>query len=266
MQRKTVTLPKMIFELIDRLKNGYREIVYDTLFRAMFDNKEINYDGLPDEVVNVLIVAKYELRKIKSKYENGCVEKTYNNTPTFASKNLRSENKQNISNIEQEQAKVSPRACACDNIYSNNKNNKINKSINNNKQTNIISETEYKSKDLCEFELTQDNRDVAEFCMESLQSKIDEISSLDPVLAGKFTELAERVASQVRPMKLQGYYLAPEVILEKYINFFRCPQPAVAVERLNTIYSDFETKNNTIKISNSFKYLVAYFYNKACEY
>lgn len=104
MQRQMVSMPKMIYELINRLKNGYRELAYDTLFRAMFDNKEIKYDDLPDEVINVLIVAKYELKKIKSKYENGRVEKTKSNDPIFASKNSRSETKRNEANLSENSA------------------------------------------------------------------------------------------------------------------------------------------------------------------
>lgn len=93
-KRKSVTLSDIIFGLIDRLSDAERLIAYDSINRPLFYGKEIDYKGLPDRVQDVLIVANYEIRKMQTKYKNGCSEKRVFNSDASSCQNLGSKNKQ----------------------------------------------------------------------------------------------------------------------------------------------------------------------------
>ena len=277
MQRKTVLINRDIYSMLKDLNSNDRHIIWDLVLESLFDGKmpSLEEDSMySDSIKNSFILLRYELNKLQKQYDNGKKntqkKSTQNSTQSFCP----FEDTQSVPTIAKEVHSV-PSTSANINVsynISNNKNNnnKINNNIYNinnidNKQTNKIINNKYISKDLCDFTLTQENREVAEFWKDTLQEKIKEVADLNPVLTSRFSELVNRVAEQVRPIKLQGYYTAPEVVLEKYLNFFRCDHSTEIIKRLNQIYEGFEIKTTTTNINNTFKYLVAYFYNKACE-
>jgi len=96
--REKTTITAFVFELIDKLKDGIRERAYDIIFRSMFHNKEIKYDdpNLTDDIKNVLITAKYELKNMRSKYNNRVGKKVVKTADTFACKNSSNETERKV--------------------------------------------------------------------------------------------------------------------------------------------------------------------------
>lgn len=282
MQRKTVSMPRMVFELINKLDNGQREIAYDTIFRALFNDKDITYNDLPERVSDVLIVAKYELKKVKTKFDNGCVKKLKNDTPIFASKSYGSEMKRNEANLSEPATS-----------YLNNKlnNNIYNIYTNTNKQTkeNTIKENKVttelnaqnedkqsgenhdngdqknnqtKTQDPCDFELTSENHDKAQFYCSVLQDKSECI--VDNFVKYRFLELAQRLCQEQTPLKIKGVYTSPDEILNKLVNLFRC-EPETSNKQLIEVFEYFDEKVETGTIKNTYKYLISILYNVARE-
>lgn len=276
MQRKTVSMPRMVFELINKLDNGQREIAYDTIFRALFNDKDITYNDLPERVSDVLIVAKYELKKVKTKFDNGCVKKLKNDTPIFASKSYGSEMKRNEANLSEPATS-----------YFNNKLNNNIYNIYTNKQTkeNTIKEnkatidrntqppqkqddngeqknSQTKTQDPCDFELTSENLNKAQFYYSILQDKSECIA--DNFVKSRFLELAQRLCQEQTPLKIKGVYTSPDEILNKFVNLFRC-EPKTSNKQLIEVFEYFDEKVETGTIKNTYKYLISIFYNVARE-
>lgn len=275
MQRKTITISRELFQGLKEFNQNTRQRLLYYVLDSLFDGKTATNEEIPEDIRDAYIGFKYEFNKIQKQFENGKKSVQKKSTQIFTQSLCPLEDTQ-LDPIQPNLTQVEPRThthAIGNKLYNkininNNNNNKINNiyNINNidNKQTNKIINNKYISKDLCDFTLTQENRDVTEWWLDILHEKITKIAELEPVLASRFSELVNRVAEQVRPIKLQGYYTAPEVVLEKYLNFFCC-ESAEAIKRLSQIYEGFEIKTTTTNINNTFKYLVAYFYNKACE-
>lgn len=276
MQRKTVVISRDLYLMLKAINKSDRYIIWDLILDNLFDGKkpELSEESeYSESVKNAFICLGLELNKLQKQFENGKKNTQKKSTQNFTQSFCPFDDTQ-INPSKSNQIKNRPSTSDDINVsynigYTNNNNinnNKNNNIYNNiyNKQTNEINNNKYKSKDLCEFQLTQENRDIAEYLQDALNEKIKNVADQSPAMANRFSELVERVATQVRPLKVQGYYTAPEVILEKYLNLFCC-ETSEAVSRLGEMYSDIDEKTTTTQINNIFKYTVAYFYNKSCE-
>lgn len=250
--RKSVTLPAVIFELIDKLEDKLRLIAYDIIFRAMFNDKEIDYSSseIPDAVKNVLIVAKYELRKIKTKYENGCAIKTYNEAETFACKNERSKENQN-------KAKESARAR---DIYNTNNNLNTNKedlediirnvihelSINNNSNLSdcLLNETEMNLQSICEQ-------------IDEYDKQLDFVNA-DTCL--RFKNMMKNLAKSKKPIGIGEEVLMPADILSKIAG--NLPRKINLINFMEKLKNMFKSADDSPTIRNKYRYLIASIYNE----
>jgi len=257
--RKSVTLPAHIFELIDKLEDTFRLMAYDIIFRAMFENKPIEYNSsnIPDVVKNVLICAKYELKKIKSKYENGCVEKTYNEVETFACKNERSKKNQIT-------AKESTRARDICNTNNN---------LNTNKEDleDIVSKLihklglNYNNKSICLSESLNDDFDEPTRIKLYLQNICEQIQEYDKLTKYKNSEqcfrlekLFRRLAKSSEPIGIGDEILFPVQILDKISGAFpRAKGLERFIKRFDELCKIAETSAH-----NQYRYLVASIYNE----
>lgn len=269
MKRQSVTLPALIFELIDRLSDEHQLITYQVIFRAMFFGKELEYKGLPSEVQNVLIVAKYELRKMQTKYENGCVKKTIKADIPFACKNELSETNQN-------KAKESARARNnSNNTY--NKNIPINSNINN-KLRNKVNIQENKllnynnNQSICLSEENDDEEFDEEFDDETkislyLQNICEQIHEYDKLtkfahtnLCGRFEKMIRKLAKSSEPIGVGGDILFPVQILDKISGVMpRAKELGSFMKSFNNLCKITDTSN---QIKNKYRYLVASIYNE----
>lgn len=271
MKRKSVTLPDVIFELINRLSDEHQLLAYQVVFRAMFFGKELEYDGLPSEVQNVLIVAKYELRKMQTKYENGCVKKTIKADIPFACKNELSETNQN-------KAKESARAR---NISSNtyNKNIPINSNINNklrNKVNNCIQENKLlnynNNQSICLSEENDDEEFEEEFDDETkislyLQNICEQIHEYDKLtkfahtnLCGRFEKMIRKLSKSSKPIGIGDDILLPVQILNKISGAI--PKARELGSFMKSFNNLCKLADNSNQIKNKYRYLIASIYNE----
>lgn len=295
--RKTVTISRNIFEMLKEINFNDRHIIWDMILDSLFDGKkpQIKGDDIhSDSIRNAFICLNHELNILQKQFDNGkksvqknskqkntgllCPDENPQLDPTSPSLtqldppaendinvtyniNNKSNNNKNINNNTNKQTLINT-----NNINNNIYNNKLNKQeiINNNIINNNETAEKYTTKDTCYFKLTEQNREVTKFWLENLTQKIKDIEEYAPNIAVRFAELVNRVAGELNPLKVQGYYTAPEIILEKYIELFRC-EPAEAVERLEAIFEKIDKKVVTGDISNAYKYQVALIYNIASD-
>lgn len=194
LKRKSVTLSDVIFGLVDRLPDEERLIAYDSINRPLFHGKEINYKGLPDRVQDVLIVANYELRKMQTKYKNGCSEKRVFGSGAFPCENLGSKNKRK--KATKKQAKPSD--------YYNNINNYIyilNQSIN---QSVFLGDKTQEAL-LVLVELAKSVKDLAPTEACRLLEAVERLSEVEDVkVAGKMVcqeELVTQIKQRLQSLK-----------------------------------------------------------------
>lgn len=256
-KRKKLTISFEVFEILNNLKEDTRNKVWNKLLKYFFMGTPPNLESEPEAIQNAFICLKYELNKIEKQFNNGCKNKT-RSSPVFLSST------QSVCQTMPTNAKLSQTMPVSDYMYNNIYNNII---YNTNKHNNTNIKQETIKKDVCLFELSEENKINSKWWQERLRTEIKRIELKTPRNAGRFGELIQRVSQEQSPVKIQGYYMAPELILEKYLNIFRC-ETNEAVERIEKLYINIDNKieKNDPKITNIYKYMVAYFYNVACEY
>lgn len=271
MQRKTVTISRTIFEMLKELNSNDRHIIWDMILESLFDGKKPQINGEDihsDSIRNAFICLNHELNILQKQYENrvSSQKKSKQNSRGLLCPNECIQSYPTLSNLNQVYPTTSSDINVSYNINNHkNNNNKINNNIyNTNQQTNNIQSKTIK-KDTIEFALTDENKQCAVWWKERLQDETKKIEKINHVVAYKFDELVKRIAGELKPLKVQGYYTAPEVILEKYLDIFRC-EPEEAEMRLEEIFDTIEERTSKIKINNKYKYLVGYIYNVACDY
>lgn len=251
--RQSVALPRMIYELIRGLKNPEHQLLaYQTIFDALFSNREIDYysEAIPDDVRNILIVAKYRIKEMKEKYEYGCIEKTLSAGIPFACKNK-------TSSTEVNQGKQSPHARVEKNKNINNINSiQKNKFINyNNNQSICLSEEQGD-----EFEFDEPTR--INLYLQDLCEQIHEYDKLtkfvNAELCLRLEKLFRKLAKSSEPIGIGDDILLPVQILDKISGAFpRARNLGRFMNRFNELCKYAETSAR-----NQYRYLVASIYNE----
>lgn len=95
--RNTVTLSKEFFEASEKMIDSDRLLFFDTIFNHFFKGENIRYSEIKSPIVSVaLAILTPTLRKLQSKFENGC-QKKEKTTSIFLCRQKTSESQANLS-------------------------------------------------------------------------------------------------------------------------------------------------------------------------
>ena len=276
-KRQTITLTRDFYNATKWMKDENRLEFYDTVFRSLFDNKSIDYEKIKSEnVASALAILSPALSAITSKYENRVGKKLKSTPSPFLCSPSSIEMERNGTNLSEPATSYLNNKLNNNiyNIYTNKQTKE--KTIKENKATTDrntqppkkqddngdqkINQT--KTQDPCDFELTSENLNKAQFYCSVLQDKSECIA--DNFVKARFLELAQRLCQEQTPLKIKGVYTSPDEILNKYVSLFAGESDAIN-KKLIEIFSYFDDKVEQGTVKNTYKYLVSILYNIARE-
>lgn len=241
-KRKTLTLPRAeFFEPLKHLEPEIKHSVLDAILDFFFEDKSICYSDYDSPTRTALACIMPGLRRVQAQFDNGKSEKKLK------------QNTQGLfcpfeeSQIEPNQAN---RNLADSSILYNNiiNNNMINKQTINKQQLSAdeMRKTEVYSKLRREIEKLKTNP-----CTSEQRATIIRVE-----------DLITRLALEIEPQIVNRQPVAVADILERYLQAFN-HEPQTTLKNLERIFSLLDEACIEKKITNSYKYLIALFYNQA---
>lgn len=143
-------------------------------------------------------------------------------------------------------------------LNAQNKDKQSGESHNNSEKKN----NQTKTQDPCDFELTSENHEKAQFYCSVLQDKSECIA--DNFVKSRFLELIQRLCQEQKPLKIKGVYTSPDEILNKLVNLFAGESDAIN-QKLIKIFAYFDDRVEFGTVKNTYKYLISILYNVARE-
>lgn len=242
LKRKSVALSDVIFGLVDRLPDKERLIAYDSINRPLFHGKEINYEGLPERVQDVLIVANYELRKMQSKFENRYAKKSLKEANAFACQKIGNEKERKVSATK----KTKP-----SDYYINNINNNIN-ILNQSISQSVFLGINTQGALLALVEMVKSIKDTAPTEAARLLELVERLSELDGIkVAGEMVsqdQLTTQIKDKLQPFKPSDLAVELRTMFENidaYRTNDKINYSIVSLYKLKPIYKNKTTQNKS---------------------
>lgn len=301
MQRKTVTISRELFQELKEFSFETRSKLWFFLLDNLFDGKNSTSEEIPEDIKDAYVGLKYEFNRMQKQFENraSSQKKSKQNSRGLFCPNECIQSYPTLSNLNQtyptaeDDINVNYNISNTKNNYNKlNKNNNIYNIYNTNKQTKentikenkVTTELNAQNKDKqsgennacdeqqknnqtetqnpCDFELTSENHEKAQFYCSVLQDKSECIA--DNFVKSRLLELAQRLCQEQKPLKIKGVYTSPDEILNKLVNLFAGENDAINQKLIKTFaYFDEKVEFGTVK--NTYKYLVSILYNVARE-
>lgn len=238
-KRNQLTLPRAEFyEPLRHLEPAVRYSVFDAILDFFFEDKILCYGDYDTPTRTALACMMPGLRKVQSQFDNGKTEKK-----------LRKNTQGLLCPLETSQTKPIQAKGDSSIIYNNKIDNNIyNKQTKNNQQP---------SADELRIEKAH----------EELLKKIDQLKSSPSATDKRATiiraeELISRLALECEPQTINRQPMAVADVLERYQKAFE-HEPEKTIHNLERIFNMFDEACFETKITNTYKYLVALFYNQA---
>ena len=240
MKRKTLTLSSEFYEKLIHLEPETKHGVLDVVFDFFFAGKSFCYSDFSTDTKTALACIMPDLRRIQTQFDNGKVKKkSKQNSQGLLCPHDASQTKPNKANASQ----------ADSSIY-----NKDIYNIYNNKQTitNIAAGDPMVIEKLHNEILTKTDG------LKSTPGAADHQQSIV-----RFEDLVTRLAHEQAAPIVNGEPVQVDKILDRYLNIFAAANNTAALKHLDRIFRLLDEACIEKKITNSYKYLIALFYNQA---
>lgn len=237
-KRNQLTLPRAEFyEPLRHLDPAVRHSVLDAILDFFFEDKSFCYGDYDTPTRTALACMMPGLRKVQSQFDNGKTEKK-----------LRKNTQGLLCPLETSQTKPNQTKGDSSIIY-----NKINNNI-------------YNKQTINKQQASADKLRI-EKAYEELLKKIGQLKS-NPITIDncatiiRTEELISRLALECEPQTINRQPMAVADVLERYQKVFD-HEPRKTIQNLERIFNMFDKACFETKITNTYKYLVALFYNQA---
>lgn len=240
-KRKQLTLPRAEFyEPLKHLEPEVKHAVLDIILDFFFEDKGICYYNLDSPVRTALACLMPSLRRVQAQYDNGKSEKK---SKQFSQGLLcplePSQNEPNSARKKNSDSSIL-------NI-NNNINNNINKQTKNKQQS---ADEQLKGK------LHAELREK----IQQLKNEPGIRPDYAPIVRAE--DLITRLAFETEPQIVNKQPMTVSEIFARYLKAFE-HKPREVIRNLERIFNFLDEACSEKKISNSYKYLVALFYNQA---
>lgn len=236
-KRKTLTLPVDLNDKLKRLGDETFVKVMRTIFAVFFEGKIIHYEDYDEITQTALACIMPDLRRIQTQFDNGRCEK--NRAKTIKGGVCPFEASQTQPNSANYEPSI------YNNIYNinNNKNNK--QTITNSRPADAVS--------------------VISNQIQTRLLALESNSEAEQQTVTRFGELVSRIAREPNPLAINSEALAPEQILMRFEQIFE-RKPAQTIDKLTHIFQMLDEACQERKITNTYRYSVALFYNQAMSH
>ena len=239
-KRKQLTLPRAEFyEPLKHLEPEVKHAVLDIILDFFFEDKGICYYNLDSPVRTALACLMPSLRRVQAQFDNGKSEKkSRQNSQGLLCPLESSQNEPNLAKKKNSDSSI---------LNNNNINNNINKQTKNKQQS---------GDELLKGKLHAELREK----IQQLKNAPGIRPDYAPIVRAE--DLIARLARETEPQIVNKQPMTVSEIFARYLKAFE-HEPREVIRNLEQIFNFLDAACCEKKISNSYKYLVALFYNQA---